>query len=159
MTVTQAAPETLPAAPVPVLQFDRAMPGLPGLYRFALVAVEEDSPVRLLRCLDVAPPGPGAPPAGRAAGPVSLVVVPAAIATGGYVVELPDDEVAELGLQGSEDALVLLVITPGDTPAQATVNLMAPIVVNLRTLAAAQVLLDDVRLPVRARLLDLLNSS
>jgi flagellar assembly factor FliW len=48
---------------------------------------------------------------------------------------------------------VLLVVHAGADLASTTVNLRAPIVVNIGTSRAAQVILDDVSLPVAAPLL------
>lgn len=58
-----------------------------------------------------------------------------------YAPELTDDQAAELALESSEDAAVYLVLNPSS--AQTTVNLLAPIVVNTKTGAAAQFILQD----------------
>jgi flagellar assembly factor FliW len=48
--------------------------------------------------------------------------------------------------------LVLLVVRAGDTLADTTVNLRAPLVVNTATRRASQVILDDAELPLAAPL-------
>ncbi len=48
--------------------------------------------------------------------------------------------------------LSLLVVTVGASLAESTANLMAPIVVNTAAQVAAQVVLDDPGLPLRAPL-------
>jgi flagellar assembly factor FliW len=60
-----------------------------------------------------------------------------------------------LGLTRAEDALVLVLITVTDRAEDATGNLLAPIVVNLVTMRAAQVVLptapvEDLRRPLWA---------
>ena len=60
--------------------------------------------------------------------------------------------VASLGVTRAEDVLVLLVVNPGDDPASATANLLAPVLVNTRTHQGGQVVLND-DLPIRAPLL------
>jgi len=50
------------------------------------------------------------------------------------------------------DVLLLVLVKPGATLADMTANLMAPILVNHRTRRAAQVVLDDSSLPLRAPL-------
>ena len=47
---------------------------------------------------------------------------------------------------------MLVVVTLGDTPADATANLLAPVLVNHRTQRAGQYLLSDLDLPMRAPL-------
>ena len=50
------------------------------------------------------------------------------------------------------DALLLVLVNPAATLADMTANLMAPLLVNHRTGRAAQVVLDDPSLPLRAPL-------
>ncbi|WP_403021899.1 flagellar assembly protein FliW [Salinibacterium sp. GXW1014] len=68
-----------------------------------------------------------------------------------YTPELSDQQVASLGLLSPDDALVLVVANPG-TDGTTTTNLMAPIVVNSRTGACAQFILDNQNWPLRAEL-------
>ncbi|RJK92463.1 flagellar assembly protein FliW [Vallicoccus soli] len=113
------------------------MAGFPDHRRFALVALDEAGLLYALRSLEdpalrflVAPPAPFFPD---------------------YAPELDDEQAALLGLGSAEDALVLVVVTPGASPADATANLLAPVVVNQRTRTAAQVVLDQ-DLPLHAPL-------
>lgn len=125
------------SADLPVLEMVRPMVGFPEQRRFALARLDGEGVVCDLRCLD---------------DELSFVVVPPAMFFDDYAPEVDDELVEELGAQSEEDLLVLSVVTLGDDPTQATVNLMAPIIVNHRTRRAAQVLLDDATLPLRAPL-------
>ena len=69
-----------------------------------------------------------------------------------YEPEIDDDWAERLELTSSEDALVLVLVTPGATAGEATANLLAPVVINVRTRRAAQIVLDDAALPLRAPL-------
>ena len=69
-----------------------------------------------------------------------------------YAPELNDDQVARLELASPEDAAVYVVINPA--PAAMTVNLLAPIVVNVKTSKAAQFILDDNRWGISVPLTD-----
>src|SRR3546814_8094525 len=62
-----------------------------------------------------------------------------------YEPVLGDEDVNLLGLTSAEEALVLLVLKPGESLASTTANLVAPIVVNTTNRRAAQVILDDSR--------------
>jgi flagellar assembly factor FliW len=126
------------ATELPELDFVVPPPGLEPLRRFALVSLEEDGVVYALRSLErpdvrllVVPPGPFFPD---------------------YAPELDEQDTAALGLRDAEEALVLLVIQAGESPEETTANLLAPVVVNATTRAAAQVVLTGSRLPLRAPL-------
>lgn len=135
--VTSSATQTGPD--LPELRFVRPLPGFGDLTRFVLVSLDADDAAGVLfelRSLEreearflVAPPAPFFPD---------------------YEVELDDDAVADLGLEGPDDALVLVVLTLGADGAHTTANLLAPVVVNARTRVAAQVILSGTEWPVRA---------
>ncbi len=56
-----------------------------------------------------------------------------------YTVEIYDEYVATLGIEGIADAVVLVIMTVAQPPAECTVNLLGPLVINRRNLKAAQV--------------------
>jgi flagellar assembly factor FliW len=80
-----------------------------------------------------------------------MVVVPGAYFAD-YEIDLDDQECGDLGLTDSADALVLVMLTVGRDAASTTANLLAPVVINARTRAAAQVILTGSDWPVRAPL-------
>ncbi|MBS0023319.1 flagellar assembly protein FliW [Microbacterium paraoxydans] len=67
-----------------------------------------------------------------------------------YAPTLSDAQVDDLALGSPDDALVLVVAHP--SAEGVSVNLLAPVVVNRTTGAAAQVILEDQDYPVRAPL-------
>lgn len=67
-----------------------------------------------------------------------------------YAPVLTDEQTAQLELTTPDDALLLVVANPGADGVH--VNLLAPVVVNTATGAAAQVILEGQDYPVRARL-------
>jgi flagellar assembly factor FliW len=150
---------------LPELTFVRPLPGFGQLTRFALVRVDhagsgdddpadggssgpdepatagaedfaEDSVLFELRCLEA--------PDVR-----FLVAAPAAFFPD-YAFDLDQDAVDDLALTSADDALVLVVLTVGADAASTTANLLAPVVVNVRTRSAAQVILSGTDWPVRA---------
>jgi flagellar assembly factor FliW len=82
-----------------------------------------------------------------------FVVVPPDGFVPDYAPVLGDDDVERLDLRDAEDAIVLLVVTLGARAADATVNLLGPVVVNRHTMAAAQVVLTGQDLPARRPLI------
>lgn len=124
---------------VPVLHFATGLPGFPDAHRFTLVPIgDADGGLFRLICLDA---------------DVQFVVAAPPVFFPDYAPEI-DDEVAErLELADAEDAITLLVVTLADQLEQSTVNLLAPVVVNVRTREAAQVVLRSDVLPIRQLLL------
>ena len=126
------AAETVPTS----LEFPDGLPGFPGARRFRLESLEDGlAPFCALRSLE--------------ADGVQFVVVPPGAVFENYVVEVPEDDVELLGLQGADDALVVVIVTVSRPP---TANLLGPVVINRRTGVARQVVLQssgyDARTPL-----------
>jgi flagellar assembly factor FliW len=120
----------------------RPMPGLPHLERFVLSAVEVDpAPAGgdvLFELRSVHDPHWG-----------FVAAAPHAFFPD-YTVDLDAETCAELDLHSPDDALLLVLLTIAGESACTTANLMAPVVVNVRTWNAAQVILSGTDWPVRA---------
>jgi flagellar assembly factor FliW len=138
-TMAKASGSTVGQHELPVIEFVHPMPGFPESQRFTLQPLDESGVLSALRSLDHAD--------------LQFLVVPPAGFHPSYAPEIEDESAAELGLTSAEQALVLLVVHAGPDLASTTVNLRAPIVVNIATSRAAQVILEDVSLPVAAPLL------
>jgi flagellar assembly factor FliW len=92
---------------------------------FALVRWGDDaSPLSLLRSVDLPD--------------IQFVVIPPAVFFPEYAPEVDDVTAERLGLNAAEDALILTI---SEGPADATANLLGPIIVNQHSLEAAQVVL------------------
>lgn len=84
------------------------------------------------------------------AGGLRLFLLDAAVYLPEYQPEISDDQRLQLDLADAAEARVLVVAN--STDAGTTVNLLAPIVMNTRTLRCAQVILDGQNWPVRVPL-------
>jgi flagellar assembly factor FliW len=124
---------------LPVISFVEDVPGLPGLARCVLVALDDDASVFALR--SVADPD------------LRLLVVAPGAFFPDYSTEVATEIVDLLELDPADQPLVLLVVNPGSGLADATANLAAPILVNPRTRRAVQALQADSDLSLRAPLL------
>jgi flagellar assembly factor FliW len=69
-----------------------------------------------------------------------------------YTPQLDACTVAEQLIGDASDMLLLVVVAVGYSLAESTANLRAPILVNVRTRRAAQLVLDDASLQLRAPL-------
>src|SRR5699024_5357048 len=67
-----------------------------------------------------------------------------------YQFELSDEDALTLGVKSADEILALNIVTiPQINPQGATINLLAPIVINTNNNNAMQVILKDSKLPVR----------
>jgi flagellar assembly factor FliW len=119
---------------IPVIEFVHPMRGFADRQRFALVQLDDEGTLCALRSLEdpdlrflVAPPAPFFPD---------------------YAPEVDDEVVADLGITSVEDVLLLVVLNAGGSLEDTTANLLAPVLVNVSTLQAGQVVLDDAALSV-----------
>lgn len=124
---------------VPVIEFVHPMPGFPELLQFALVQLDDDGVLCALR--SVQDPD------------VRFLVVPPHVFFPDYAPVVDDETVAELGIASADDVIVLVVLNAGESLADTTANLLAPILVDTARRCAVQVILDDTDLPIRAPLL------
>ncbi len=70
---------------------------------------------------------------------ISFVLVPPGVLFEDYSVEIYNEYITALGIEGPADAVVLVIMTVVPPPAECTVNLLGPLVINRRNLKAAQV--------------------
>ncbi|MGN6331584.1 MAG: flagellar assembly protein FliW [Motilibacteraceae bacterium] len=122
---------------LPVIDLVSPIAGFPEHRRFVLVQLDDAGLLSALRSVD----DPD----------LRFLVVPPAPFFPGYEPEIDDEWAERLQLRRQDEALVLIIVTPGPTAADSTANLLAPVVVNTRTRVAAQVLLEG-NLPLKAPL-------
>lgn len=116
-----------------VVELPAGLIGFPLLRRFALVAAEDAGLYSWLQSLD--------DPA------VSfLLVVPAAFFPD-YQPHIPDEDCIAIGLSDPGDAQLLCLVTASDDGV--TANLLGPVLLDVRTRLARQVVLTDTALTTR----------
>lgn len=118
-----------------VLRFTEGIPGFPGMRSFILSDLTDDGTFQLLSSVEDPE--------------LSLVVASPWLFFPDYTPELPTSDQDVLGIETPEDAVVFCTVIADDTESL-HLNLRAPFVANARTLAARQVVLDDIELPLRA---------
>ena len=68
----------------------------------------------------------------------------------GYSPKFPDMEIEKLGGQGkSEDYSILAIMTIPDNVEKISANLMAPVVINIKTKNAAQIITEGNKYPIK----------
>ena len=118
-----------------ILEFPAGLPAFEDQTRFVLIERSDLAPLVFLQSL--------------ALPDLAFPALPVAIVAPGYEIDIPEEDRALLGLAGPPDAagaglLYLAVVTlSGEAPA--TVNLMAPVVVNSALRRAVQVIQTALR--------------
>ncbi len=137
---SQTASPAQAAADVPELVFATGLPGFPGERRFALVRWGAfEGPYSLM--VDLENPE------------VRFLVMPPYVFFPDYVVDLDDAIAAKIHLDKAENCLLLVIVTLGSAPEDATANLLGPVVINLQTREGMQAVLAEsgysTRVPLR----------
>lgn len=124
----------------PILHFPAGIPGLPETREFVLESLApdptEDSAFELLRSLDDS---------------VSLIVTQPWTFFPDYAPDLPDEQLAEIGIDQAEDVTMFCSVTLDQDNGCVYLNLLGPFVVNVSTRVGCQIVLSDADWPLRAR--------
>ena len=128
-----------------IITFDKGIPGFPDKKQYIIINDEdEDSPFCWLQSLE----DPD----------LAFTMVNPYLAYPNYDPRFPESELAKLGQASQEDYSVLsTVIIPEEIEKMRT-NLMAPIVINLKTKKAMQIITEGDQYPVRYYLFEELHN-
>lgn len=121
-----------------IITFPNGIPGFEHLKKFSVISLTETSPICWLVSLED--------------DSVALPIIDPWLVVEDYEVNLSEEDVEVLGVEDPSDLVVWVVVTiPPGSPEQATVNLKAPVVVNLRNGTGLQVILDkyELRYPIK----------
>ncbi|HPE67909.1 MAG TPA: flagellar assembly protein FliW [Thermotogota bacterium] len=125
------------------LFFPKGLPGFENLHRFALYTLPETNPIQWLISLDDAL--------------ISFPVIDPWLIRSDYAVDIPPVVLESLAIRSREKVLIVNMIRiPQDDPRSMTINLLAPILVNLENRQAMQMIMEnsdyDLRHPVHEEL-------
>lgn len=118
-----------------IIHFEHGIPGFEDENQFILQSIEEEHGFQVLQSV-------------QTASLAFIVTNPYAVMTG-YTFELDEATCHALQLHDTKDLAVLAIVTLKETLAQSTVNLKAPIIMNLTNNKAKQVILNDDRYAIR----------
>lgn len=122
-----------------ILKFCDGIPGFPEEKKFAFLSQGEDSPFAFLQ--SIANPD------------LTFVIVEPFSFIKDYTFNLADELVSELELSNENPPHIFNIVTVRETIQNATVNLVAPIVVNWHKKIAAQIILEKTSYTTRQPLL------
>jgi flagellar assembly factor FliW len=117
-----------------VIDFPEGLPGLGDAHSWELVSVKESRPLLWLRSLDRPP--------------LALMVLDPRLVAEGYAPNVPKAQLFRIGYERDHSLLILVVATIPER-GQPTVNLRAPVVIDVNTMRGIQAILDDEELPIR----------
>lgn len=112
-----------------ICRFENGLPGFEHLQLFALIEIEPESPFRLLQSVE----DPD----------ISFIVVNPFIFFKEYEWELPESVEQELQLACSEEMEIQSIVTIHAESGQATLNLAAPLVLNVKSRLGKQLILHN----------------
>ena len=111
-----------------IISFDEGIPGFEGLRKFVLIESDETSTFMWLQSVEDQ----------RLA---FVVIVPGEFFAG-YHLDLNDDDRRSLELRRPDEAAAFAIVVVPDDPREMTANLKAPIVINVETRRAKQVIVN-----------------
>jgi flagellar assembly factor FliW len=118
-----------------VIRFQEGIPGFPAVREFALLEFDEVKPFQYLQSL-------GDPP-------VALLIVNPFLFASEYRFDLSARDMEDLQAASPNEVSVFAVATIPSNPAEATINLMAPVLINAKAKCGKQVILIDADHSVR----------
>ncbi|OXM14130.1 flagellar assembly protein FliW [Paenibacillus herberti] len=121
-----------------IYTFPAGIPGFTQYTRYTLIAVE-DSPLFHLQSLEE--------------GNLAFVVADPFAFYPDYEFKLPEQAERELGLKSVEEVRVLNIVSINESLADATLNLVAPVICNTNSGAACQAILEGTSYTTRHALL------
>ncbi|NLF34952.1 MAG: flagellar assembly protein FliW [Clostridiales bacterium] len=128
-----------------ILNFEQGLPGLEEDKRFALLSNEDSKPVCWLQSLDHRE--------------IALPVIDPFTVCPDYSFDIAPEDAAALEVGEIKDVYVLSIMVIPESVHAMTVNLSAPIIINVRNKKAKQIILDDRRYRMRVPVAELLGES
>jgi flagellar assembly factor FliW len=122
-----------------VITFKEGLPGFPQMHRFVVLELDDLKPFRYLQALDDPP--------------IALYIIDPFIVDPTYEFRLTDSDMEDINSTDSKELAVYAMATIPEDPGEATLNLMAPIVINEKDRLGKQVILLESRYSVKHPLL------
>lgn len=118
-----------------IITFKEGLPGFPQIHRFIVLEKDELKPFQYIQALDDPP--------------IALLIVNPFLIDPGYEFRLTDSDMEDIKSTNSAELAVYAVTTIPEDPAGATLNLMAPIVINHRERLGKQTILLETKYSVK----------
>lgn len=111
-----------------VIRFEKSIPGFEGVKNFILKDTDEDSPFKLLQSIDDVN--------------IGFILISPFDVEESYEVKLVDELVERLRIKESSDVALYSLVTLSSKVENITVNLKAPLVINIKEKKGEQFIVD-----------------
>lgn len=118
-----------------VIDFPEGIPGFNHLRKFAVVKCMQTEPIQWFQSVED--------------GHVALPVINPFLIKPDYSIEIADEDLEVISIRSEEDLIVFSVMVLPEDLHDMTVNLMAPILINIRDMIGCQVMMDGRDIPLR----------
>lgn len=118
-----------------IIAFPNGLPGFETEKQFAILSLEEQSSFAILQSIHHSHVG-------------FVVAYPFAFCPD-YAFDLSEEDIEKLKLQSPEDCLTYAIVTLKEPFADSTLNLKAPVVINMKEKIGKQIILHDSNYPIR----------
>lgn len=118
-----------------IIDFNEGLPGFPQIRKFSVLEFEDVKPFQYLQAL-------GDPP-------VALLIINPFLIDPSYEFQLSAMDMEEIQSAEPGGVVIYAVATIPDNPEEATLNLMAPIIINEKVRRGKQVILLDTKYTIR----------
>ena len=123
-----------------ILTFKEGLFGFDNYEKFALIEEESQAPFQWLQSLEEKD--------------LAFIVIQPGFFLEGYNPLLTEEELAEIGLQKTEQGFILLIVTiPNEDMSKMTANLQGPVVINPEQKIAKQYISRDPAHPIRQKMM------
>ena len=121
-----------------IIKFPQAVPGFPEDKEFVIFPLGEDSPFIVLQSVNNEK--------------LAFITIEPGNYLKDYEFEISDELAKKLKIKKNEDLLILSIATIKGDIQNMTINLAAPVIINLKEKLGKQVILDEDHYPVKYRL-------
>jgi flagellar assembly factor FliW len=121
-----------------IITFNKGIPGFEGLKRFIIFSVEENEQFSILHSIDDEE--------------IGIVLISPFTKFKDYEFKLTDEKIQKLNITSDEEVLVLNTVTLSSKIEDITINLKAPIIINIKSKLGEQIILDDQKYSIKQTL-------
>lgn len=118
-----------------VIYFEKGIPGFEELKKFIIFPVEDNEVFSVLHSIEK--------------GDIGIIVTSPFNIEKDYEVQLDEEQIENIKLQNEKDALVLNTVTLDSDIDKITVNLRAPIVINIKEKIGEQIIINNDKYKVK----------
>lgn len=118
-----------------IIEFAKGILGFEEIKRFAIVLSQASEPIQWLQAIDDPM--------------VSLPIINPFLVAPDYEIDLDDEDLNSIGRPTIEDILIVSVVVLPEDITKMTINLSAPIIINMKSMQGRQIVMDTIENGIR----------